>query len=771
VGETMIAKVIIDIKHEQVNKLYDYFIPDHLEGMIERGMRVIVPFNTQQRVGYVLDVQKESIEATKSIIDVIESEPIIDDEMFQIIDLIKSMNHGLDANLIELVIPTDRLMHYQKIVTILDRGNLPDTWKKKRTSWILSKKDAKDTLLIKKLKRENVITISTQIKTRQKTKTQNNYTYNPNHQYVHIARYQDQLTSDLNQPWSKKDLLDQGLTDSNIRTLIKNGVLFEKEVEVFRDIKHQTIPSKKLIKLNSEQQNAYQSIHQALGNHQVFLLKGITGSGKTEIYLRLIKDVIDQGKQVMILVPEIALIAPMAHQLKSWFERVAIYHSWLSPGQRHDQMKSIMNHEADILLGTRSACFLTFSQLGLILMDEEHDASYKQTEGIYYDTRSILKRRADYHQIPLVMGSATPSIETMYEAKNGTYQLLELTQRPNHIPMPKVHFVDMKEELKRGNSKIISKLLEEKINDRLKKKEQVILLINRKGYAPFVMCRACGDVPMCPDCDISLTYYKDKNVLKCHYCGYEKPFLKTCEVCKEDKVSEFGLGIDHVYQTISHLFPKARLLQMDKNMIKTKDAHEIIWKEFTDHQADILIGTQMISKGMDFPKVTLVGILDVDQLLKIPSYQASERAYMLLTQTIGRSGRIMDGEAVIQGYHLSHFAVMAIYKPYDKFYEEALYERKIGRYFPFYQNAQILFEGLSYLKTYQHAFTVKKALEKEGIDAYGPSPAIRKKIKDHYRFTLTLKFKDQPFSEIIGLLNPFYHHEINVRFYPHLDVF
>jgi len=298
--------------------------------------------------------------------------------------------------------------------------------------------------------------------------------------------------------------------------------------------------------------------------------------------------------------------------------------------------------------------------------------------------------------------------------------LLELNERPKALPLPHLHFIDMKDELKQKNTSIFSTLLLDKMKDRLIKKEQTMLLFNRKGYAPFVLCRGCGHVPMCPHCDISLTYYKDKQTLKCHYCGFEQPYDAHCMMCHEPKVKEIGVGIEYVTEQLKKTLPEARVLRMDQNATRTKGSHEWIWHQFLNEEADILVGTQMIAKGLDFPKVTLVGVLMADLLLKVPSYQSAEHTYMLLTQVTGRSGRFLPGEAIIQGYDLSHYAIQSVHKGYDLFYKEALYRRKLSNYPPFQNNAQLLVEGSSFLKTYQIAFMLKKKMTEMGLLTIGP---------------------------------------------------
>ena len=541
-----------------------------------------------------------------------------------------------------------------------------------------------------------------------------------------------------------------------------------KDKEILRPIQHVFHLENKRITLNEEQEVAYQHIQKHLSQSKTMLLKGVTGSGKTEIYLNTIEDVIKNGRSVFLLVPEIMLIGMMAQRLKSRFKDVIIYHSALSKGQKFDQVRKLQEQKPHIILGTRSALFLPLKNVGLIIMDEEHDASYEQREGLSYDAKDVAKELSVFHQAPLLLGSATPSIESMYEAQQKRYELIELNHRVKSLSLPKITFVNMTEELKNGHLSMFSKTLIKAIEERLEKNEQILILYNRKGYAPFVLCRQCGDVPRCPHCDISLTYYKDKDELKCHYCGYQNPYTHTCQSCGHQTVKPIGAGIEKVEQALHKLFPAAKVMRMDQSQTTKKGSHEKLWHDFNQQKADILLGTQMISKGLDFDHVTLVAVLMADLLLKVPSYQATEKTYMLLTQMSGRSGRAKPGQTIIQAYDLSHYAIQATLKPYDYFYHKALSDRKLLNYEPFQKVSQILFEGTSYLKTYQYAYQVKKNLLLKGLDCLGPAPDLYKKIKDRYRFTITIKYQTIDFEWIKAIFKE-KQKDIYLKWIPKLD--
>ena len=767
----MYAKVIVDIKHEQVNQAFDYHIPDDMINDLEVGMRVIVPFGAQTRMGYVIEMMEDSSEETKDIMHLLDLSPTVNDELFMIIhDLLKSTD-SLYSEVFECVIPSELGMDYDKEIVIKDKNLVPDSMKiyfNDKGIWHLKKSDYDMLPKLRRLREKQVVDIKNIYAQKSKEKKVVAYLYHENHQYQRADQYP---SLERDKFYTKKDLETLGFTTGHIQTLKKHDVLRQTTITEKREIKHVFDLKDKIVSLTSEQKIASQSIQDALDSNQTFLLHGVTGSGKTEVYLDVMEKVIINHKKCLILVPEITLVSPMAKRIKSRFHRVAIYHSALSKGERFDQYQMILNNEIDVVIATRSGVFMPITDLGIIIVDEEHDQSYIQKEGVIYDARQIASLRAKYHHIPLVLGSATPSIESMYHAKNGMYHYLELKHRPFNLKQPSIKLVDMKSELKQKNTSIFSNELKEAIHNRLSKKEQTMILFNRKGYAPFVLCRHCGDVPKCPDCDISLTYYKDKEVLKCHYCGYEKPFSKTCEACHQPTVKEVGVGIEYVEQQLKKTFPTARIMRMDRNVTTTKGAHEKLWHSFLHEDADILLGTQMIAKGLDFPKVTLVGVLMADLSLKVPSYTASEQTYMLLSQISGRSGRHMPGDVIIQGYQLDHYAIQSVLKDYDAFYKEALYERKLLRYEPFMHVSQFLIEGREYLKTYQVAFQLKKKLNLlDDVLVLGPSQALIKKIKDRFRFVVTIKYKTLDALDLKNMMNDLKSQNIYMKYYPNLDM-
>ena len=474
----MYAKVIVDIKHEDVNHSFDYIVLEQFGAFLERGMRVLVPFGNQNRLGYVIEIMKESLDATKMILEVLDAYPTIDEELFILIQNILKYSPSLYSEVFSAVIPSELLVSYHKVAKLIDPKKCPHEFLpffNTKGIWNLTQQDQIYYPKLKRLKDQKVISVETIIKEKGSEKTETIYTLNLDHHYNRIEAYQNVLDFFLdNEEVSRKDLLDVDISISTISTLVKHQVLIPAEKAVFREIKHHFDLEDKKVILTDEQEHAKNEIIQGIGKRKTFLLKGITGSGKTEVYIEAMEHVLLKNKKVLILVPEITLIAPMAKRLKSRFKDVAIYHSALSKGERYDQYKKIQSNQASIVLGTRSAVFLPIDQLGLIIIDEEHDQSYEQIEGVIYDAREIALQRSIYHHAPLVLGSATPSVNTMYKATQGEYKLLELTRRPFDAILPIIWLVDMKDELKKKNSSIFSKSLLEAMKKRIENKEQTI---------------------------------------------------------------------------------------------------------------------------------------------------------------------------------------------------------------------------------------------------------------------------------------------------------
>ncbi|CCV64033.1 Primosome assembly protein PriA [Alteracholeplasma palmae J233] len=737
----MIAQIVIDLKASELNKYYDYIIPEAMQLDLKKGMRVIVPFGNMKRLGYIINLIPESTQATRKIEKILDITPSIDEELFLIADYLLKTPFSLMSAVYQTILPKELLLNYQKKITILDSSKIDDEIIKKfnkKNEWILTNKD-EETFYnsLKKLKENNAIDITTIIKQKEVEKYETNYKIN--YQTHEKLTVKQQLILELNkQEITRKEALEI-LSPSIIKSLISKNVLIPELITSNRAVTHIFDLEDKKIILNSDQQKEYEKVN--LNKYETYLLYGVTGSGKTEIYLKLIEDTLNNHKKALILVPEIMLIGPFAQRLKSKFDEsiVSILHSNLNSGQKYDEYQKIKNNKAKIILGTRSAIFSPISDLGIIIIDEEQDDSYIQDDTVSYDTRQIAQTRAKYHQIPLLLGSASPSVETFYKATNKEYKLLKLTKRALVNHLPNVKLIDMREELKKGNLTPFSTELKSQIEEKLSKNEQIILFMNRKGYSPFVMCRHCGNVPKCPDCQISLTYYKNKNILKCQHCGYEEPFSKECTVCKKNTVKEVGVGIEYIEQELHKHF-NAKVLRLDADTTSKKNSHEHIWDDFKNHKADILLGTQMVAKGLDFSNVTLVGIIMADGLLKVPSIKAVEKTFQLILQASGRSGRSKKGDVVIQSYDINHYAIKtASTLNNEEFFKQVLFERKIQKMPPFKKVSQLLIEHPSYLKTYQIADRIKILLSKTMI-VLGPTPSLIQKRDNKYRVLLTLKY-------------------------------
>ncbi len=545
-----------------------------------------------------------------------------------------------------------------------------------------------------------------------------------------------------------------GFSTALLNEAAKNGWLTFIEKEAYRDpFANQTFEKTTALSLNAEQQVAVETILQSVQEQQsqTYLLEGITGSGKTEVYLQVIAEVLNQGKTAIMLVPEISLTPQMVQRFKSRFgEHVAVMHSGLSQGEKYDEWRKIERGEAEVVVGARSAIFAPIENIGVIIIDEEHEASYKQEETPRYHARDLAIWRSEYHHCPVVLGSATPSLESRARAQKNVYQRLRLTQRANQAAtLPTIDVVDMRQEVENGNVSSFSMSLQEKLQERLEKNEQSVLLLNRRGYSSFVMCRDCGYVLPCPNCDISLTLHMDSKTMKCHYCGHEERIPYRCPNCGQDKIRYYGTGTQKVEEELQTLLPDSRILRMDVDTTRRKGAHEKILRTFGEGQADILLGTQMIAKGLDFPNVTLVGVLNADTALNLPDFRSSERTFQLLTQVSGRAGRAeKPGEVIIQSFNPEHYAIqLAKAQDYEDFYTKEMYIRHRGDYPPYYFTVQITAshpeENEAAKQMFQIATKLKQGLSPQAI-LLGPTPNAIMRVNNRYFYQVIIKYKQEP---------------------------
>lgn len=544
-----------------------------------------------------------------------------------------------------------------------------------------------------------------------------------------------------------------------VKTLMSKGIVKTFQQEVFRDpLKNQVIEATSPFPLTNEQADAMQPIVSSIDEKEdnVFLLHGVTGSGKTEIYLQAIQHVIAKGEEAIVLVPEISLTPQMVRRFKGRFgSNVAVMHSGLSAGEKYDEWRKIQQKQVQVVVGARSAIFAPFSNIGIIIIDEEHETTYKQEDQPRYHARDVAIERAKNHHCPVVLGSATPSLESFARAKKDVYKLLTLASRTNKQQMPDVEIVDMRKELHAGNRTMFSTSLMENMKACMERGEQIVLLLNRRGYSTFVMCRDCGHVSECPHCDIALTYHKKSHRLKCHYCSYEQAVPEHCPSCQSDLIRYFGTGTQKVEESLAKLLPEARVIRMDVDTTRKKGAHEKLLKQFSEKKADILLGTQMIAKGLDFKDVTLVGVLSADSMLHLPDFRSAERTFQLLTQVSGRAGRHeLTGNVIVQTYTPEHYSVTyAADHNFLDFYKHEMAVRKAFQYPPFVFLVLITVSHENHVRAVQVAGEIVKQLSgviSPNTTVLGPTPSTIARIKDRYRYQCMIKYKHEP--NLIGHL-------------------
>lgn len=721
----MIAEIIIDSNVKTLNKTFDYNIPKEMESNISIGSRVLIPFGKSKRLeeGFVTNI-KESTEYEVKDIAKIELQSLTTEKIL----LSKWMAKKYFSNISECM----NLMLKPGTTT----KNFANRAKNKTgifVSLALEKEKIQEYILNNKIKSEKQIRILNYL-------IENDKTMQP-------------------------ELIEKTETSrAIIKTLEKNGLLKLQEEKVIRNpLKNKNIKQTNKLKFTEEQEEAYTKVSNAIEKQEYkkYLLYGVTGSGKTEIYLQLIEKVINEGKSAIMLVPEISLTPQMINRFIERFGKdiIAVLHSKLSVGERYDSWERIENGEARIVIGARSAIFAPVCNLGIIIIDEEHDSSYKSEMAPRYNAKEVATQIAKYNNIPLLLGSATPDIVTFYKAQNEDIELLKLSKRANNSSLPNVQVVDLKQELANGNRTMISVKLYKLIQENLKNKKQTILFLNRRGFSTFVMCRDCGYVAKCKNCNISLTYHKKEEKLKCHYCGYEEEIHKICPECGSKKIKYFGTGTQKLELEINKIFPIASTIRMDIDTVTKKNSHEEILEKFNKDKIDILIGTQMIVKGHHFPNVTLVGVVSADGSLNIDDYRASERTFDILVQVAGRAGREnLQGNVIIQTYNPDNYSIQYAKKQnYDEFYNVEIKLRNQLRYPPF---CDIIMFGISgeteeiVSKTAEKLYrNLKEQIEKEQIIAnvLKPLPAPIDKIKNRYRWRIIIKAKVN--DKLIDIIN------------------
>ena len=708
----MIAELIINSNVKTLNKTFDYVVPKSMENEIRVGSRVFVPFGNGKKLedGFVVNLKNESEFASKEIARVEIKESISEAN----IELAKLMARKYFCNISDCI----RLM-------------LPPGTASKEISNRMKEKTGNFVYLNKSVDELEILIDTKTIKSDKHIKVIRFLEENPD------GIYKSNLESICE------------VSSAVLQTLIKHGYIALKEEQMDRNpFIHKTISKDSAKKLNKEQSVCFNAINEDIKEKRFSenLIYGITGSGKTEIYLQLIDKVLKAGKDAIVLVPEISLTPQMVDRFLARFgDVIAVLHSKLSNGERFDEWKKIQSGEKKVVIGARSAIFAPVNNLGIIIIDEEHDISYKSDTTPRYNAKDLAGFIAKKNNCPLVLGSATPDIVTMYRAKSGKINLFTLTKRANEAELPTVEIVDLRQELASGNRSMISYKLDSEIKKNLKDKKQTILYLNRRGYSTFVMCRDCGYVAKCKNCNISLTYHAKENRLKCHYCGYEESVISICPDCSSKKVKYFGTGTQKLEKEINKLYPEASTIRMDLDTVSKKNSHEEILNTFKNDKIDILIGTQMVVKGHHFPDVTLVGVVSADSSLNLEDYRAVERTFQTLVQVAGRSGREDTGRVVIQTYNPDHYAIIDSQKQdYDLFYSQEIELRKQLNYPPFCDIILVSFSGENLNNIQKVSDLVYRrinAIENNNMKLYKPVPSPVDRIKNKYRWRIIIKCK------------------------------
>lgn len=703
------ADIIIDISHEALDKVFQYEVPQQFYNIIEVGMCVNIPFGKANRIikGYIVNltnIANFDVTKIKLILSISNSDIGVNEHLIKLAKWIKDSYGSTMIKSLKTVIPVKRKINHKEnkfIKLLLKKDEVEDYLK------VYQKRGTSRERLINELLDEEILSY---------------------------------------------DIVTKKLNINS--TMIKN-MQNEKAIEILSEIQYRNPIKSDIIEsgyynLTNEQQVIIDEFFDDYENdiRKTYLLYGVTGSGKTQVYIEMIDKVISMGKQAIVLIPEISLTYQTVKRFRQRFkDRVSIINSRLTDGERYDQYLRAEKGEIDIMIGPRSSIFTPFKNLGLIIIDEEHESTYKNDFPPKYHTRDVAKKRAEMLNASVVLGSATPSIESFMNVKLGKYKLFTLKERAKKSTLPDVHIVDLREELKSGNRTIFSRKLRELIIDRLEKKEQIMLFINRRGYSSFVSCRNCGYVVKCPHCDISLKYHLTSDKLLCHYCGYEIENPKICPECHSKYIARYGTGTQKVEEELKKNFPNAKILRMDMDTTKNKNSHEEILSAFSNQEADILVGTQMIVKGHDFPNVTLVGAILADLSLFDNDYMANERTFDLLTQASGRAGRgEKKGEVVIQTYKPENYSLIcASMQNYDEFYEQEIAYRRLLKYPPVYSMLAIFFSGNDenfVEKATIEIFNTIKYNNIDGLKIIGTSKANIYKMNDMYRKVIYLKHRD-----------------------------
>ncbi|MFI8711255.1 primosomal protein N' [Brevibacillus brevis] len=784
----MIAQIIVDVPVNRTNRPFDYHVPPWLRPLIRIGSRVVVPFGPRQLQGYVIGIVEDDQaipdrSRLKDVVQVQDDTPPLTPELLKMSEWMSKQYLCPWVTAVQAMLPAVLKGKSEKWLTATDAldeeacgrsGLLWELFRKRQLPLTaVEKQFAEEYLLVPGWIQSGLLATEYQVRDKITRKQQSFVRSLLDEGKLEEAigslparaeqmrRVLQLMLRHKEQSLSVQMLRDEyGITRSPLKSLEAKGWIAIEQVEVYRDpYANRRFQDKQKPVFTPLQEEVLTPILQSIesGTYASYLLHGVTGSGKTEVYLEAIERTLEKGREAIFLVPEIALTPQMVERFKARFGAdVAVLHSALSQGERFDEWRKIIRKQVKVVVGARSAIFAPFRNVGLIVIDEEHESSYKQEETPRYHAREVALWRAKENQGVLVMGSATPALETYALATRGRYELLRMPERVGNRPMPEVHVVDMREELQAQNRSMFSRKLHEMIADRLAKEEQMVIFLNRRGFSTFVMCRSCGYTMRCIHCDISLTYHKSNHTARCHYCGYTIAQPKHCPECQSEHIRFFGTGTQKVEAELAKLFPGIRVIRMDVDTTSRKGSHEELLNKFRSGQGDVLLGTQMIAKGLDFPRVTLAGIIAADTSLHLPDFRAAEKTFQLLTQVGGRAGRHeLDGDVVIQTYTPEHYSIVHATKhDYPAFYQDEMMQRRQTGYPPYFRLVLITFSHEEVPVVIRGAHTMADYLRQRLAQTtilLGPVASPIARVKDRFRFQIMLKYRDEPqLSELLA---------------------
>ena len=759
----MYAEVIIDVNNHNVNQSFYYLVPDELKTRSLVGYRVEVPFGTRVVQGYIVNIRKDNIEdqsskSFKYIKKIKDDFPILTKEMILLSKVMADELFCTRIQAIETIVPTSLKNKYVEYYELIDANTtlLLDYAKHFNNDKLIEKKKFEKLFTVEQigyLISLKAIKLVSKIKEKNNSETEEFFVLD-NYRDSKLTKKQKELVDYLiSHEKIKKSKVKEELKIGNSVTkkLLEKNVIKIIEEDIKQDINTSIIENN--TKLSEHQRKVYDRISENFDSEKFneYLLHGVTGAGKTEIYIKLVESVLKEGKDAIILVPEIILTPQIEKKFRKVFsDNIAVIHSRLNSKEKYNEWKKIRDGKVKICLGTRSAVFAPFNNLGIIIIDEEHENSYKQTDSPRYDAKDIAKKRGIYNKCTVVYASATPSVDLYFNfEKNNPNNLLRLTHRFNN-KLPKINIVHVEEK-----EDVIASELLVKIKEKIEKKEQVLLLMNKRGYTNFIRCFSCGHLYKCENCDISLNYHKHDNSLHCHFCGYQKKISNIPKCCEHPELVSGNYGIQRVEEYLYQNIPDVRIIRMDSDTTSRKGAYEKLLTDFKDHKSDILLGTQMISKGLDFPNITLVGVLSIDSMIALPSFKANEKLFQLLVQTAGRAGRSeKEGEVVFQTNIASNILDYAIEHSYEKFYKYELNRRKLIDYPPFCKISFITIKGYDEQKTERVAKMIFDFISKKQNDlsVLGPNKSLFYKINNEYKFNIAIRYQDENYKKLYPIL-------------------